>query len=257
MLWALRGLPFLPASWPGLLALTALCACDMQPAETLDRPRVLALKTEPAVLAPGEVHVLTALTFEVPGELEWSLCAVAWSPTEPLSCPTGAIPLGRGNPLSVTLPADLTSGWLEVAPVADGSAPASLALPAVKRLDAAAIATNPEPRGLVSATGPMPTNLANGDTIDLMVDLGDVPTPTAERLVVSWYTTAGALDPGRTLATETATLEAPGRSPEGLPSAPTDTRALRVIAVVRDAGGGTGWTEATLSIGATSDTDAP
>ena len=40
--------------------------CDMQPAETLDRPRVLALKTEPAVLSPGVEHTLTALLFDVP-----------------------------------------------------------------------------------------------------------------------------------------------------------------------------------------------
>ncbi len=204
--------------------------CDMQPAETLDRPRVLALKTEPAVLSPGAEHTLTALLFDVPEAIAWRACAVAWTPTEPLTCSTGAIELGQGNPLTIVLP-ELDDMWLEATPVAGA------ALPAVKRLEVGVDATNPEVTGLVTPTGPLPAALTPGSPIELRVALGPADAPP-EELVVSWYTSAGTLDPGRTLASEGALLEAPDAGP------------VRIIAVVRDTGGGTGWTEATLGPGA-------
>lgn len=195
----------------------------MQPAETLDWPRVLALKTEPAVLVPGAEHTLTALLFDVAATIEWRACAVAWVPDEPPSCPTGAIALGQGNPLEVVLPAELDDLWLAASPTWGE------ALPAVKRLVADAVATNPEVLGLVS------TPLTPGAPTELRVALADMSN--AQDLVVSWYTSAGVLEPGRTLASEPAVLEVPAAGP------------VRVIAVVRDTGGGTGWTEATLEVG--------
>ncbi len=210
-----------------LLMTFASLGCDMQPAETLDRPRVLALKTEPAVLSPGAEHTLTALLFDVPEAITWRACAEAWAPTDPPSCASGAIELGQGNPLVVALP-DLDDLWLAATPVSGE------ALTAVKRLEASATGTNPEVTGLTTASGPL-TTLPAGGSVELRVALEDVAAP--EDLVVSWYTSAGTLEPGRTLASEGALLEAPTQGP------------VRVIAVVRDTGGGTGWTEATLEVG--------
>lgn len=197
----------------------------MPPAEVLSSPRVLALRTEPAALAPGEPHTLTALTYEVDAELAWSWCQVAWAPTDPPSCPTGQIALGEGNPLEVTLP-DAPSGWLLAAPTDDA------ALPAVKRLDAEGGATNPEVVAITAGDAPL-TSVGPGASIALGVTTGGDPAA----LVVSWYVTAGTLEPARTLASETATLEAPG-----------EPGPLRVIAVVREPAGGTAWAEATLDV---------
>lgn len=197
----------------------------MPPAEVLSAPRVLALHTEPAALAPGEPHTLTALTFEVDAELAWSWCQVAWAPSDPPTCPTGQIELGEGNPLEVTLP-DAPSGWLLAAPL-DGAA-----LPAVKRLDSESGAANPEVTAITSGDTPL-SSVAPGASIALGVTTDGDPAA----LVVSWYVTAGTLEPARTLASETATLEAP-----------TEPGALRVIAVVREQAGGTGWVEATLDV---------
>jgi len=201
--------------------------CDMAPAEILEAPRVLALRTEPAALAPGEPHTLTALTFAVEAELDWSWCDVAWSPTEPPSCATGQIALGQGNPLVATLP-EADSGWLLAVPLDDS------ALPAVKRLEVGSGAANPVVSGITTNAGTTTTVVAPGSTVELRAQTeGD-----AAQLVVSWYVTDGTLEPARTLASEAATLEAP--------SAPGP---LRVIAVVREQAGGTGWAEATLDVG--------
>lgn len=193
----------------------------MPAGELLDRPRVLAIRSEPPALAPGETHTLTAYVFAVDGELDWSLCAEAWRPTDPPSCPDEAIELGRGNPLTTTLP-ELDSGWVLAAPV-DGSA-----LPAAKRLEAGTDAANPEVSGITTET-PSP-----GDSeIELRVALADERDPA--ELVVSWYTTGGELETKRTLASEPVllTIEEPATP-------------VRVIAIVRETAGGTGWTETVL-----------
>jgi len=201
----------------------------MTAAEILDTPRVLGLKSEPATLVPGSEAVLTALVFDAPAPIDWSLCEAAWAPTEPLSCPTGAIVLGRGNPLSITWPESLTSAWLQAVP-SDGAA-----LPAVKRVEAGTAADNPVVVAIATLAGPLPASLAAGATTDLVVTF---PVATAtDQWVISWYTTGGTLDPGRTLGNDAATL-----------IAPTEAGPLRLIAVVREKAGGTSWTEATLEI---------
>lgn len=203
-----------------------LIGCEMQPAETLDYPRVLALRLEPAEPAPGEVHTASALTFEV-GQLTWSLCEEAWTPT--LTCPTGAITLGEGNPVSFTFP-DLESAWLK--------AEAEGASPAVKLVEVDSGANNPTTANLVGETGPLPPSLEPEAEVALRVDLGDLPDETKAELVVSWYVTAGTLEPAKTLGTETATLTAPASG------------SVRVVAVIREQAGGTTWAETTLTVGA-------
>lgn len=199
----------------------------MPSAEVLDAPRVLALRIEPATFTPGAEHTLSALTFEVGPDLDWSFCADAWRPTDPPSCPSEAVELGRGNPLTATLPA-VDSGWLLAAP-ATGEA-----LPAVKRLTSDTAAQNPELVGITRTDdGPSPPPPASS----LMLALTLADPALAPELVVSWYLTAGALDPKRTLASEPATLVLPAR-PEP----------VRVIAVVREPAGGTSWTETTFTV---------
>jgi hypothetical protein len=206
----------------------------MAGAEVLDAPRLLALQTTPATFTPGETHRLEALAFQVPGDLRWSFCATAWAPTEPLSCPTGAVELGTGNPLEVDLP-DLPSGWL-LAEDAEGQA-----LPATKKLEAGVETENPGVTGLTSDGQPLPANLAPLGVLPLAVAFD--PMTDASELVVSWYVTAGTLEPRRSLGSEAATLTAPEAAPE--------SGDLEVFAVIRDADGGTAWTKARLAIGGT------
>jgi len=222
--------------WLNILPLLLLAACEMQPAETLDTPRVLALSLDPADPSPGAEHTATALTFAVGGELEWALCAEAWAPTEPLSCPSGETALGRGNPLTFTWP-DLDSAWLKASAV-DGPA-----LPAVKLIEVDAGAINPPTVAIVPASASMlptlPTSLATKATLELTVDLGDLSDEDKAKHVVSWYVTDGKLEPARTLGTETAVYTAPDAA---------TSQPIRIIAVVRETKGGTAWAEAALEV---------
>jgi hypothetical protein len=205
----------------------ALAACEMQGAETLDYPRVLALRLEPGDPAPGETHTATALTFEA-GDLTWSLCAAPWAPD--LSCAPGAIPLGTGNPLQFEWP-DLESAWLK--------AEASEASPAVKKVEVGSGAVNPSTAVIVGADGPLPAAASAEAEVALKLDLGDLSEEEKAALVVSWYVTAGTLEPARTLGTEAATLTLP------------KSGSSRVVAVVRQKEGGTTWAEASLTVGGT------
>lgn len=206
--------------------LLALTACEMQPAETLDYPRVLALRLEPADPTPGETHTATALTFET-GPLTWSLCEEAWSPD--LTCGSGAIVLGNGNPVTFQWP-DLESAWLK--------AEANEVAPAVKKVEVDSGAVNPTVATIVGADGPFPTSAQSKAELALRVDLGELNDEEKAALVVSWYVTAGELEPAKTLGNETATLMLPDRGE------------VRVVAVIRQKEGGTTWAEATLTVGA-------
>jgi hypothetical protein len=201
-------------------------ACDMREVEVLDAPRVLALRSEPAELAPGEPHTLSALVFDVATPPTWSLCPEAWSAADPPACPSEAITLGQGNPLVVPLPADLDAAWLRV----DGAG----ALPAVKLLEADSGAVNPNARGLLAGGAALPATVAVGDTLALQVDLDGAVD--AGEVVVTWYITAGELEPARTLGDEPATLTA------------VDPGPIEVYAVVRTKAGGTTWAEARLEV---------
>lgn len=203
-----------------------LIGCEMQPAETLDYPRVLALRLEPAEPVAGEVHTASALTFEA-GPLTWSLCESAWTPT--LVCPTGAVSLGEGNPVTFTFP-DLESAWLK--------AEAEGASPAVKLVEVDSGATNPATATLVGKDGPLPPGIEPEAEVALRVDLGDLSEEAKAELVVSWYVTAGTLEPARTLGTEEAILTAPASG------------SVRIVAVIREQAGGTTWAETTLTVGA-------
>jgi hypothetical protein len=212
------------------MTLAALGGCEMKPAETLGSPRILAIRTTPPALSPGESHVLEALSFEVAGPIAWSYCRDAWQPTEPLSCASGAVALGQGNPLTVTLPDGVESLWLR-AEATDGEA-----LPAVKLVSADSDAQNPEVLGVTGENGALPANVAVGAAVVVKVALGD--EASADKQVVSWYVTVGELEPAVILASETSTW-----------TMPAVAGAARLIAVVREKAGGTGWAESALTIG--------
>jgi len=209
-----------------LVGLIIVGACDMREVEVLDAPRVLALRSEPAELAPGAEHTLSALVFDVAEAPTWSLCAEAWAPADPPVCTSGAVTLGQGNPLVVTLPAELDSAWLRV----DGAG----ALPAMKLVEADSGAVNPTVGGLLAGGAALPSAIGVGDTLELVVALeGEV---AAADVVVTWYITAGELEPARTLGDEPATLT-------GVEPGPID-----VFAVVRTKAGGTAWTSARVEV---------
>ncbi|MCB9734959.1 MAG: hypothetical protein H6745_20420 [Deltaproteobacteria bacterium] len=211
----------------GLAAATA--ACEAEPADVLDTPRILALRADPATLSPGAEHAVTALAFAVTGELRWSLCPVAWAPTDPLSCPTGdAVDLGTGNPLVATLPADLDDLWLRCEDVS------GVALPAVKRLTTADDTVNPDVVAFTTPAGSLPASVARATSVDLS------PTLTGadpDRVVVSWYVTAGVLEPKRSVGAAAVTF-----------TAPDEPGPVTLLAVARDKGGGVGWLEATIEV---------
>ena len=72
------------------------------------------------------------------------------------------------------------------------------------------------------------------EKVGLKVDFED--GQAVESFVVSWYVTAGTLEPQRTLGSEVATLEMP------------EEGEVEVIAVVRESGGGTGWARTVLRV---------
>ena len=72
-----------------LLAGTS-CADDFAPYSRLDRLRVLAIQSEPAMPMPGTVASLSALTFAPNGEIpamRWSWCPVQAKASESYACP--------------------------------------------------------------------------------------------------------------------------------------------------------------------------
>lgn len=205
-------------------------ACDMQGAETLDYPRVLAIALDPADPVVGEAHTATALTFEVGAELEWTLCPVYWEPSD-LSCPVDEVALGTGNPITFTWP-ELSSAWLLAKPRGDAASPA------VKRLEVDAGAVNPTVTITGKDGGPAPLGVVPGAELELGATISGLTDEERGRTVVSWYVTAGELEPARTRVDESVVFKAPDTAGE-----------VRVIVVARETLGGTAWAAATLVVG--------
>jgi len=222
---------------PALLALATLAAaCDDMATEPsmLDAPRLLALRATPPNLASGGEVVLEALTWDI-ADVRWEACATAWAPTSPLSCPTGALALGAGNPLTVALPEGATALWIKAEAVE-----APEVLPAIVALSSDGPTENPTLAGLVDADGAPLGAVAPGAEVALHAVLGAptaVPDGADPRRVVSYFTSAGAFDPFRAFDEGLTTFLAP--------DAPA-TAEVRVV--VRDAAGGTGWYATTLAV---------
>lgn len=218
-------------AWAGLLL--AVAACDDMGAEPsmLDAPRFLAIRATPGALAPGGELTLEALGWQVDA-VTWAACATAWAPTDPPSCPTGELALGTGNPLTVAAPADLDPLWVR----ATAAAPEGV-LPIVRALGSDARADNPEVLALDDGDGPLPAAVATGAEQTVRARLS-APVGDDER-VVSYYTSAGSFTPFRLYGEGPTTLTAPDAAAEAT-----------IIAVVRDAVGGTGWLTTTLRVGA-------
>ncbi|TNF25456.1 MAG: hypothetical protein EP329_23065 [Deltaproteobacteria bacterium] len=219
----------LPAA--AFLALVAT-GCDDMGAEPsmLDEPRFLAVRATPGALTPGGPLTLEALAWEVDG-VTWTGCATAFAPTDPPSCPTGALPIGEGNPLTLTAPEGVDPLWVR----AEATAAADV-LPIVRAVRSGAPTDNPVISAIEGADGPLPASLAPGATLALRARL-DVTEPDAH--IVSYYTSAGSFEPFRLYGEGVTTLTAPAAPGEAT-----------VIAVVRDPDGGTDWLSTTLTVGA-------
>ena len=101
-----------------VVLLLALAGCEDaldQRLAIVDRPRVLAITSEPAEVEPGESATLTALLAGPDGPLvsvpAWALCAAPKPPTVDNAVADGCVadqvtPLGDGASISVTIPAD-------------------------------------------------------------------------------------------------------------------------------------------------------
>ena len=221
-----------------LASALTLAACEMAAADVLEGPRLLGVRATPAAFVPGEAVTVEALAWDLAGEdLVWSACPVAWAATDPITCPAGdALPLGEGNPLTFTPPvaSPRTGWWLLV----EGPG----AIPAGRRLD-------PEPDGEATILNPPAFALTRGEdpagapgALTLTPSFEDPDPPTAppldpSRVVISWYVTAGTLEPARTVGLAPATFT----PPDGGAEAP-----VTIVAVARDVDGGTTWSSTTL-----------
>ncbi len=218
-----------------LALVLTLAACEMPPADVLDGPRILAIRTEPTGFVPGEPVTVAALTWAIEGDVTWSACPVAWAPADPVRCPAGpALPLGTGNPLTFTPPPETPgTGWWLLAEGGD-------AIPAGRRLD-------PEPDGEATLVNPPDFDLITApgapeapETLTLTPAFDAVAPPLdPARIVISWYVTAGTLEPARTVGLDPATFTWPedGTRPR-----------VAVIAVARDLDGGTTWSSTVLEV---------
>jgi hypothetical protein len=95
---------------PALALLVLVAACsDFEPYNRLSKLRVLAIKSEPALPAPGETATLTPLVYAPPGvsvQLAWSWCLLSGAPTAGFPCLVGEdeVPaLAGGAPRSYDL----------------------------------------------------------------------------------------------------------------------------------------------------------
>lgn len=106
-----RGVPLLP--------LLAACALPSDEAPALDAPLVVAVRAQPAELAPGETTSLEALVIApldapAPGAIRWALCLlppplVPDLPVDPRCADEEGphlLPLGEGRFVPLTAPAD-------------------------------------------------------------------------------------------------------------------------------------------------------
>ncbi len=126
------------------------------------------------------------------------------------------------------MPQGVESLWLR--------ADATGALTAVKRVAADGPEANPRLDAILTSEGAeLPAAVGVGAVLGLRARLDDTVDPT--QVVISWYTTAGKIEPLRTLGSASADFTAP--------DAPASAR---LIAVCRDTEGGTCWAQATLEV---------
>lgn len=198
----------------------------MLPAELLDRPRLLAIRAQPAGWTADETVTLDVLAWDVDSPVRWSTCPTAFAPTDPVSCPdAGGVELGEGESVSFTPGAANDTLWVKAE--ADG------ALPAVRLLKRDETVTNPPLLGLEQADGaPLPAEVTAGAEISLVPSFVD--GTDGSQTVTSWYVTAGELAPARTVGAEPATWSLG-------PLEGSDVDSVTVVAVSRTTSGGTAW----------------
>ena len=212
-----------------IIAVLVVARCDDDLTDVLDEPRILAIRSTPPALNPGGQNTLEALTFDVEQPLSWRGCAVNWTAVVDPTCPAGAIDFGRGNPVTIDVPADLARVYIR--------ADSEFTLPTVRLLESDVPATeNPSLQGIVTGDGSdAPTAMPPESQASLRPVFG--PTVDEANTVVSWLTTGGQLDPERTVGEQTMTL-----------TAPAETGEITLYAVARTKDGGVQWLTHTLTV---------
>jgi hypothetical protein len=262
-----------------LLAIAlAATACDepMSSPSTLELPKILAVQFTPRVLQPGSSQSVIVLGHDLsatPITLEG--CLLPWIPEESgIRCAAedvtdlpeflrAALPLGTGtesspHEVTFTLPpiplptCTVDADCYGLGSCVDGTCPLRIwirvddepdggALNAVAQLTTGELMDNPAVTALSAETTqiPLPATLQVGQELVVTPTLTD---PYGEGgQVVSYFATGGSFSPWRTN--------------EGAPStwtAPDEADDVTLTIIVRDPGGGVGWTQHTLTV-----TEAP
>lgn len=209
------------------LALTAGCVDETSDRWLLEELRVLGVKAEPAEAAPGASVDLAALVVDPIGgadratQIAWGVCTP--DPTlGQASCtqPGRTVPLGFGSAANLTVASDALDGLtpeqallgIDLFVVVAASAPAvdgvdgEDAETAFKRVRVSTDPspnTNPRLSWFNPATAPEDgeQTLLQAAVTEESVETYEGPFgPEPETIRFSWYTTAGALDRGVTLA---------------------------------------------------------
>lgn len=244
------------------------CGEDFQSRSVIDEYRLIGIGADRPEAAPDDAVTLHAWDLEPNGdavEYAWSVCLWSFGAVTGYACvdPAFEVPIAADGP---TARVDFGPDGLDFrtfyathGPISDASgAPLSLAdgvevyvrlrsgpdaaVHSVKRIrlrDAAPLNTNPTIVALTTAR-------VDAQTVDLTVEVtGDSAEPfvdpllgeaRAEDLLMTWYTTAGELDPPVTLAPDVSTRLT---LPPGVDTA-------RIFVAVRDGRGGLAVTEAVV-----------
>ena len=217
------------AAYLGLAVAGAACADGGAQPWLLQGPRVLAIRADPVALPTGEPVVLEALAHATT-EFTWWGCSQPWIAQADPVCPSGALALGSGNPVTVDPPAGAPALYVRL----DARGPSGRAEPAIVRLQAGATGRNPLVAIEQDSGAAVPATLAKAADIRLRPR---VPGGSPTGAFTTFYATGGTFSPWRTVGSDASRWQAPE-----LPGPVT------VTVIVRDGQGGVGWQSATVAV---------
>jgi hypothetical protein len=253
------------------------------PRTFITKPRVLAIKAEPPSVGPGESTTVTILIAGAGGatpSVSWLRCRRAPRPGDTVNpdCVDTAQadylePIGDGTTITTTMPADVTADALGEPDASGGvylpliahigvAGQTLLATYRLRLSSAGDVNHNPVLTGLllVDASGnatpidPLNPPVVNrGDQLDLRAAVADGSVEsypaalgggtTDERLVTSWFSSAGNFTMERSDGAQPATLLDLGVL------VPPPSSAIDLFAVTRDDRGGIDYVHRTLAFG--------
>jgi hypothetical protein len=215
--------------WPILAMVGVACADSGAQPWLLEGPRVLAIRAEPVALPKGEPVVLEALAHAVT-QFTWRGCVLPWVPEVDPICPSGAVALGSGNPVTIDPPAGATVLHVRL----DARSPDGSAEPAILRLQAGAKGSNLSVTLQQEGGEALPDRVTKTATLKLR---SSVPGGAPAGAFNTFYATGGDFAPWRTLGSDASSWQAPDLAGP-----------VTVTVIVRDGQGGVGWQRATLTV---------